>query len=144
MHLATKRSAIYVKLFPNLNRNSTKVSKLAELRRCPVDQFNSNFFWNFQKCHILIDNQMLEEVFCSNSALSFSSGNHLFYKAEYMGRSWLNQVWAIIFDRSALATWAFLNCTWLSWCWLICAKSLERWASEASLKRAFKMQFRNA
>ena len=49
--------------------------------------------------------QMLEKVFCSNIAPSLSSGNHLFYKAEYMGRSCPNQVWAITFDWSALATW---------------------------------------
>ena len=47
---------------------------------------------------------MLEKVFCSNVAPSLSSGNHLFYKAEYMGRSCPNQVWAITFDWSALAT----------------------------------------
>ena len=67
------------------------------------------FFWNFQKCEadlcsILIDKQMLEKVFCSNIAPSLSSGNHLFYKAEYMGQSCPNQVWAITFDWSALAT----------------------------------------
>ena len=30
---------------------------------------------------------MLEKAFCSNMAPSLSSGNNLFYKAEYMGRS---------------------------------------------------------
>ena len=48
---------------------------------------------------------MLEKAFCSNIAPSLSSGNHLFYKAEYMGQSCPNQVWAITFDWSALATW---------------------------------------
>ena len=47
---------------------------------------------------------MLKKVFCSNIAPSLSSGNHLFYKAEYMGWSCPNQVWAITFDWSALAT----------------------------------------
>ena len=42
--------------------------------------------------------QMLQKVFCSNIAPSLSSGNHLFYKAEYMGQSCPNQVWAITFD----------------------------------------------
>ena len=70
----------------------------------------TTFYWNFQKCkadlcYILIDKQMLEKVFCSNIAPSLSSGNHLFYKAEYMGQSCPNQVWAITFDWSALATW---------------------------------------
>ena len=41
---------------------------------------------------------------CSNIAPFLSSGNHLFCKAEYMGRSYLNQVWAITIDCSALAT----------------------------------------
>ena len=76
---------------------------------CTVDRFIKTINWNFQKCkadlcYILIDKQMLEKVFCSNIAPSLSSGNHLFYKAEYMGRSCPNQVWAITFDWSALAT----------------------------------------
>ena len=37
---------------------------------------------------------MLEKVFSSNIAPSLSSGNHLFYKAEYMGQSCPNQVGA--------------------------------------------------
>ena len=74
-----------------------------------LDQFTKTFFWNFQSiqadlCYILIYKQMLEKAFCSNIAPSLSSGNHLFYKAEYMGRSCPNQVWAITFDWSALAT----------------------------------------
>ena len=74
-----------------------------------LDQFTKTFFWNFQKCwavlcYILIDKQMLHYVFCSNIAPSLSSGNHLFYKAEYMGRSCSYQVWTITFDWSALAT----------------------------------------
>ena len=74
-----------------------------------LDQFTKTFFWNFQSiqadlCYILIYKQMLEKVFCSNIAPSLSSGNHLFYKAEYMGRSCPNQVWTITFDWSALAT----------------------------------------
>ena len=77
---------------------------------CPVDRFTKTFFWDFQSiradfCYILIYKQMLEKVFCSNIAPSLSSGNHLFYKAEYMGQSCPNQVWAITFDWSALATW---------------------------------------
>ena len=75
-----------------------------------LDQFTKTFFWNFQSiradlCYILIYKQMLEKAFCSNIAPSLSSGNHLFYKAEYMGRSCPNQVWTITFDWSALATW---------------------------------------
>ena len=75
-----------------------------------LDRFTKTFFWNFQNiravlCYILIDKQMLEKAFCSNITLSLSSGNHLFYKAEYMGPSCPNQVWAITFDWSALATW---------------------------------------
>ena len=54
--------------------------------------------------YILIDEQMLEKAICSNTAPSLSSRKHLFYKAEYMGRSYLNQVWGITFDWSALAT----------------------------------------
>ena len=74
-----------------------------------LDQFTKTFFWNFQSiqadlCYILIYKQMLEKAFCSNIAPSLSSGNHLFYKAEYMGRSCPNQVWTITFDWSALAT----------------------------------------
>ena len=77
---------------------------------CPLDRFTKTFFWNFQSipadlCYILIYKQMLEKAFCSNIAPSLSSGNHLFYKAEYMGRSCPNQVWTITFDWSALATW---------------------------------------
>ena len=75
-----------------------------------LDQFTKTFFWNFQSiqadlCYILIYKQMLEKAFCSNIAPSLSSGNHLFYKAEYMGQSCPNQVWAITFDWGALATW---------------------------------------
>ena len=75
-----------------------------------VDRFIKTLFRNFQKCRailfdILIDKQILEKVFCSNIAPSLSSGNHLFYKAEYMGQSCPNQVWAITFDWGALATW---------------------------------------
>ena len=44
-------------------------------------------------------------MFCSNIAPSLSSGNHLFYKAEYLGRSCPRQVLAITFEWSALATW---------------------------------------
>ena len=74
-----------------------------------LDRFTKTFFWNFKNiravlCYILIDKQMLEKAFCSNIAPSLSSGTHLFYKAEYMGRSYLNQVWGITFDWSALAT----------------------------------------
>ena len=74
-----------------------------------LDQFTKTFFWNFQSiradlCYILMYKQMLEKAFCSNIAPSLSSGNHLFYKAEYMGRSCPNQVWTITFDWSALAT----------------------------------------
>ena len=42
---------------------------------------------------------MLEKVFCLNIAPSFSSGNHLFHKVEYIGRSCLCQVVAKTFDR---------------------------------------------
>ena len=78
--------------------------------KCTVDRFTKTFFWNFQNiqavlCYILIDKQMLEKAFCSNIAPSLSSGTHLFYKAEYMGRSCLNQVWALAFDWGALTTW---------------------------------------
>ena len=78
-------------------------------RECTLDRFTKTFFWNFQSipadlCYILIYKQMLEKVFCSNITPSLSSGNHLFYKAEYMGQSCPNQVWAITFDWSALAT----------------------------------------
>ena len=77
--------------------------------RVSIKPVHKTSVWNFQKCkadlcYILIDKQMLENVFCSNIALSLSSGNHLFYKAEYMGQSCPNQVWAITFDWSALAT----------------------------------------
>ena len=82
----------------------------AQCSECILDQFTKTFFWNFQSiradlCYILIYKQMLEKAFCSNIAPSLSSGNHLFYKAEYMGQSCPNQVWAITFDWSALATW---------------------------------------
>ena len=84
---------------------------------CEVDRLTKTFFWNFQSiwadlCYILIYKQMSEKVFCSNIAPSLSSGNHQFYKAEYMGQSCPNQVWAITFDWSALATWkkTLLNC----------------------------------
>ena len=65
--------------------------------KCSLDRFTKTFFWNFQSiqadlCYILIYKQMLEKTFCSNIAPSLSSGNHLFYKAEYMGQSCLNQV----------------------------------------------------
>ena len=78
-------------------------------KACSLDRFTKTFFWNFQSiqadlCYILIYKQMLEKVFCSNIAPSLSSGNHLFYKAEYMGQSCPNQVWAITFEWSALAT----------------------------------------
>ena len=71
---------------------------------------HKNLFWNFQQsravlCYILKDKEMLHLVFRSNIAPSLSSGNHLFYKAEYMRRGCPNQVWAITFDLSALATW---------------------------------------
>ena len=51
------------------------------------------------------DKQMLEKVFYSNTAPSLGFVNHLFYKIEYMGRSCLNQVWALAFDWGALTTW---------------------------------------
>ena len=49
---------------------------------------------HFQKCqavscYILIDEQMLQKVFCLNIAPSLSSGNHPFYKTEYMWHSCL-------------------------------------------------------
>ena len=82
---------------------------LKKKTNCTLDRFTKTFFWNFQSiqadlCYILIYKQMLEKAFCSNIAPSLSSGNHLFYKAEYMGRSCPNQVWTITFDWSALAT----------------------------------------
>ena len=49
---------------------------------------------------------MVEKVFRSNIVPTLSSGNHLFYKAEYMRRSCLNEVLAITFDWSALVTWS--------------------------------------
>ena len=54
----------------------------------PSRPVHKNLFWNFQSiqadlCYILIYKQMLEKAFCSNIAPSLSSGNHLFYKAEY-------------------------------------------------------------
>ena len=55
--------------------------------------------------YILIDEQMFEKVFCSKIAPFSCFVSHLFYKAEYKGRSCLNQVWAMTFDWSALATW---------------------------------------
>ena len=84
--------------------------RLFTTSHCTLDRFTKTFFWNFQSipadlCYILIYKQMLEKAFCSNIAPSLSSGNHLFYKAEYMGQSCPNQVWAITFDWSALATW---------------------------------------
>ena len=48
---------------------------------------------------------MLEKVFCPNTTPSLSSGNHLFYKAEYMGRICLNQVWAHPSCQLAQSTW---------------------------------------
>ena len=87
-----------------------KISPEWRQNECTLDRFTKTFFWNFQSipadlCYILIYKQMLEKVFCSNIAPSLSSGNHLFYKAEYMGQSCPNQVWAITFDLSALANW---------------------------------------
>ena len=46
-----------------------------------LDRFIKTLFWNFL---ILIDKQILEKVFSSNTAPSLSSRNHLFYKAEYI------------------------------------------------------------
>ena len=59
------------------------------------------------KCSLTyFDNkQMLEKAFCSNIAPSLSSGTHLFYNAEYMGRSYIPESgFGITFDWSALAT----------------------------------------
>ena len=80
-----------------------------KLLQCTLDQVIRTFFWNFQKCqavlyYMLLDLQMFEKVFSSKRVRSISSGNHLFHKAENMGRSCPNQVWAITFDWSALAT----------------------------------------
>ena len=70
---------------------------------------HKNLFLEFPKMQgrfrLHFDKQILEKMFCSNIAPSLSSGNHLFYKAEYMGQSCPNQVWAITFDWGALATW---------------------------------------
>ena len=91
-------------------RNGPKLTGCTKsLCTWPLDRFIKTYFWNFQKCqaflyYILINKQMLEKVYCSNITPSLSSGNHLFYKAEYMGQSCPNQVWAITFDWSALAT----------------------------------------
>ena len=67
-----------------------------------------NIFFDFPKMPgsfvLHFDEQMLEMEFCLNVAPSLSSGNHLFYKAECMGQSCPNQVWAITFDWSAQAT----------------------------------------
>ena len=68
--------------------------------KCSLDRFTKTFFWNFQKsradlCYILIYKQLLEMVFCSIIAPSLSSGNHLFYRAEYISQSCPNHVWAI-------------------------------------------------
>ena len=69
---------------------------------------HKNLFLEFPKYPdsfmLHFDKQMLKKAFCSNIAPSLSSGTHLFYKAEYMGQSYLNQVGAITFDWSALAT----------------------------------------
>ena len=88
---------------------------------------------------------------------SLISWNHLFYKAEYMGWSCPNQVGAITFGWSALATWN--KHSWTAF-WklfsgiphlpgfgdvpVLCAMWYERWASGESLKSVFNMQFRNA
>ena len=90
-------------------KDHSKVRLPLLFSQCALDRFTKTFFWNFQNiravlCYILIDKQMLEKAFCLNIAPSLSSGTHLFYKTEYMGRSYLNQVWAITFDWSALAT----------------------------------------
>ena len=74
-----------------------------------LDQFII-FLLSLQKCqavlyYMLLDLQMFEKVFSSKRVRSISSRNHLFHKALNMGRSCPNQVWAITFDWSALATW---------------------------------------
>ena len=89
-----------------ININNSEIVIIINVHTRPV---HKNIFLNFQKyravlCCIVINKQLLEKVVCSNIANSLSSGNHLFYKAEYMGRSCLRQVWAIPFDWSALAT----------------------------------------
>ena len=84
-----------------LNLTHIKLSNQTEL----IYSNKKKHFLRVHLCYILIDKQMLYKVFCSNIAPSLSSGNHLFYKAEYMGRSCPNQVWTITFDWSALATW---------------------------------------
>ena len=103
--LATSLSGCHDKLKKNFG-----LCKSAMRRVVSLDPFIKTFFLNFEKCwavlcYILINKQMLEKVFCSNIAPSLSSGNHLFYKAEYMGQNCLCQVWAITLDWSALATW---------------------------------------
>ena len=54
--------------------------------------------------HFDIKKQMSEKAICSNIVPSLCSENLLFYNAEYMGESSLNQVWAKTFEWSTLAT----------------------------------------
>ena len=116
-----------------------------------------------------INKQMLIKAFCSNVARSLSSGNHLFYKAEYMEQTRLNHVCDITFGWSALVTWKkFLTTFWkpfsgiphlhtfaVTW-----HKAPGTWRFRSQVpapstwyitktwqlvqKRAFKVQYRNA
>ena len=105
IHVVLKKRYIVPLAFPlSLNRKSV----ISDDRgRCALDRFTKTFFRNFQNiravlCYILIDKRMLEKAFCSNIAPSLSSGNHLFYRVEYMGRGCPCQVVAINFDWSEL------------------------------------------
>ena len=86
-----KKVKLHLNFKPNIFSEIIKLQENGAVYVHRLDRFTKTFFWNFQKnravlYYILINKQMLEKVFCSNMAPSLSSGNHLFYKAEYMGR----------------------------------------------------------
>ena len=66
-------------------------------------------------------------------------------------QAFLNSILKALFrDTSFARFWWCARChvpapgAWISMCQVLCARCHKRWASGASLKRAFKMQFRNA
>ena len=124
-------------------------------------EFKSNSFWNFQKwqavlCDILLKEKQ-EKVFCSNIATSLISGNHQgrMHEAKLPQSGLGHNFWLKCTSDLKLA---FLNCILITLfrdtplAHLSSHLTQSTWhlvihlnlASGVSLKRAFKMQSRNA
>ena len=77
---------------------------------CTIDRFTKRLLWNIVwrrsvSMEEYYAESMLENKFCSNVALSLSSGPPLIYKAKYKGLISQDLYPAITFDWGVLRTW---------------------------------------